>query len=95
MVGPTIRASAADITPILRALRFIDCDRLRIPWRMPEGFMRILPEAVKRNRFLADDFVFILGILSSRVFEVLARRLGMPWGLRTPGLTIALKSRGL
>ena len=34
---------------------------------MPEGFILILPDAVKLNRFLADDFVFILGIVTSLV----------------------------
>ena len=45
---------------------------------MPEGLNLILPEAVKRNRFFADDFVFILGILSPHIYEVWFRQLGMP-----------------
>jgi len=37
--------------------------RLIMPWRLPAAPARTLPEAVTLNRFLAADFVFILGIL--------------------------------
>ncbi|MNY82417.1 hypothetical protein D3C86_2244960 [compost metagenome] len=38
-------------------------ERLIMPWRLPAAAARTLPVAVILNRFLADDFVFILGIL--------------------------------
>jgi len=94
MVGTISFISDSAKMPTLRALRFIDWDRLRMPWRMPAGFMRILPVAVKRNRFFADDFVFSLGIFSSRAgaFGSMVRH---ALGFNHPGLAIALKSRGL
>ena len=36
-----------------------------MPWRLPAAPARSLPDAVILNRFLQDDFVFILGILLS------------------------------
>jgi hypothetical protein len=53
-----------------------------------------LPEAVKRNRFFADDFVFILGILSPRIYEVLVRQLGMPRDVISPA-TLSLLNRAV
>jgi hypothetical protein len=37
--------------------------RLIMPWRLPAAAALTLPVAVILNRFLAEDFVFILGIL--------------------------------
>jgi hypothetical protein len=38
-------------------------ERLIMPWRLPAAAASTLPVAVILNRFFADDFVFILGIL--------------------------------
>lgn len=72
----------------------MDWERFRIPCRIPEGLNLILPEAVKRNRFFADDFVFILGILSPRIYEVLVRQLGMPREVISPA-TLSLLNRAV
>ncbi len=56
--------------------------RLIMPWRLPAAPARTLPEAVILNRFLADDLVFILGILLYPN-SVKHRRHGMP--LHRPG----------
>src|SRR5260370_40992886 len=47
-----------------RLWRFIFCERLIRPWRFMPGPASTLPVAVILNRFLTDDFVFILGIWS-------------------------------
>jgi hypothetical protein len=39
-----------------------------MPWRLPAAAARTLPEPVILNRFLAEDFVFILGILLLHIF---------------------------
>jgi hypothetical protein len=44
-------------------LRMVLFERLIMPWRLPAAPARNLPDAVILNRFLQDDFVFILGIL--------------------------------
>src|ERR1044072_2483041 len=54
-------ASASTIVP--RASRMNLLDRLIMPWRLPAAAATTLPVAVILNRFLAADFVFILGIL--------------------------------
>src|ERR671917_38535 len=63
----TIPASDSDSTVVPRALRTNLVVRLIMPWRLPACWTLILPVAVKLKRFLAPDFVFILGIpLSSK-----------------------------
>ena len=46
-----------------RWLRICLFERLIMPWRLPAAPAITSPEAVKRKRFFAADFVFILGIL--------------------------------
>ncbi len=60
-----------------RAFRFIFCGRRRRKWLLQAKFPRTLPDAVRRNRFFALDFVFILGISHSFRWSV-RERLGMP-----------------
>ena len=57
-----MRASEADKIMVPRALRFIFWERFDMPWRSWAGLARTLPEAVRRNRFLALDLVFNLGM---------------------------------
>ena len=52
-----------------RVFRIIFCERLLMPCCLPDAFARTLPVAVNLNRFLALDFVFILGI-SFSLFRV-------------------------
>ncbi len=61
-----------------RWLRICLLVRLIMPWRLPACPALILPEAVVLNRFLAEDLVFILGILLSP-FKALLSRHGMPF----------------
>jgi hypothetical protein len=61
-----------------RWLRICLLLRLIMPWRLPACPALILPEAVVLNRFLAEDLVFILGILLSP-FKALLSRHGMPF----------------
>src|SRR5512132_1814894 len=56
----TVASSGRIIVP--RAWRFIFCGRRRKLWRLQAPLARILPVAVKRNRFLAADLFFSLGI---------------------------------
>jgi len=58
----TSRASARLKIMVPRVERFIYWERRRRKCCLPEGLARTLPEAVRRKRFLALDFVFILGI---------------------------------
>ena len=59
----TMRVSGSERTVVPRALRRNELERLIMPWRLPAWPALILPEAVILKRFLAPDFVFILGIL--------------------------------
>ncbi len=58
----TTRESGFDSTLVPRALRINLFDRLIIMWRLPARWPMILPVPDTLNRFLAPDFVFILGI---------------------------------
>lgn len=55
--------------------RIMRCDLLRRKWFFPAVVERTFPVAVKRKRFLALLFVFILGILSPLYFSFVD---GMP-----------------
>ena len=57
--------SEPDMTRVPRKLRICSFERLIMPWRLPDWPCLILPEAVKRKRFLAPDFVFNLGFCVS------------------------------
>src|SRR5471030_3175225 len=57
-----IRESASDTISMPVAWRRKRLPRLLMPWRLPATPCLILPEAVKRKRFLAPLLVFILGI---------------------------------
>src|SRR5690606_13450825 len=59
----TLRASGSARTIVPRASRMNLLLRLIMPCRLPAAADFTLPEAVILNRFLAEDFVFILGIL--------------------------------
>src|SRR6185295_5999268 len=61
-----------------RWLRICLLVRLIMPWRLPAPAARIFPEAVILKRFLAEDFVFILGIWLSP-FKAIRSRHGMPF----------------
>src|SRR5687768_15204446 len=50
-------------TRVPRRFRICSLERLIMPWRLRVCPDLILPDAVKRKRFLALDFVFSLGIL--------------------------------
>src|SRR6185312_17278789 len=60
----TVRPSAWVRVWLPRLVRFIFCERLIRPWRLLPGPASTLPVAVILNRFLTDDLVFILGILT-------------------------------
>src|SRR6056297_2207121 len=75
----TILASGADRVVVPRALRMNLLVRLIMPWLLPAWAARTLPFAVTLKRFLALDFVFILGISVSFDGRLQAR-LGMPLG---------------
>ena len=87
-----MRTSASDRVVRWRALRFMLLERLRNMWRIPDGFILILPLAVKRKRFLAELLVFILGIFHNLS---LARTAGHAPGSKVPASLsqIDLKAR--
>lgn len=49
-------------TVVPRAERIIRCERLRIPWRLPDWPAITLPVALSLKRFFAPLLVFIFGI---------------------------------
>jgi len=57
-----MRASASARIMVPRDWRFIFWERLDKPWRLNAALARTFPLLVKRNRFLALDLVFNLGI---------------------------------
>src|SRR5262245_63598585 len=57
------RASPGSRIVVPRCWRICLLVRLIMPCRLPAWVARTLPVAVMVNRFLADDLVFILGIL--------------------------------
>src|SRR5690606_37502741 len=59
----TFLASGSARTMVPRASRMNLLERLIMPWRLPAAAAFTLPVPVILNRFLADDLVFILGIL--------------------------------
>ena len=65
-----------------RAFRMNFLVRLIMPWRLPAWQDLILPFAVILKRFLALDFVFILGISTSCFLEGSTTPLGSPFGRR-------------
>src|SRR5512132_2561596 len=82
----TVASSGRIIVP--RAWRFIFCGRRRKLWRLQAPLARILPVAVKRNRFLAADLFFSLGISATfRLLESLRPEHRRPtgWGCPSAG----------
>src|SRR5690606_4273758 len=59
----TFLASGSARTMVPRASRMNLLERLIMPWRLPAAAESTLPVPVILNRFLAEDLVFILGIL--------------------------------
>src|SRR5476649_1183976 len=57
-----MRVSGSDTMAMPVAWRRKRLPRFVMPWRLPATPCLILPEAVKRKRFLAPLLVFILGI---------------------------------
>ena len=60
-----MRASAAHMMVVPRALRFIFWERLRSMWFLQAKFRRIFPDAVVEKRFFALDFDLSFGISMS------------------------------
>src|SRR5712675_3191260 len=54
--------SVLNRTEVPRSWRICLFVRLIMPWRLPRWAYRTLPPAVTLKRFLAPDFVLILGI---------------------------------
>lgn len=75
-----------------RAFRFIERERLRIPWRLPLCVARILPVPVTRKRRLTPLLVFSLGILCLHIYTALkAAWLNKPAGQPLTGLGRGMK----
>lgn len=74
-----ILASGADNAVVPRALRMNFFVRLIIPCCLPAWPAMTLPVAETLKRFLALDFVFILGISVSVFLGSVCARLGMPF----------------
>src|SRR5262245_44411337 len=75
--------SLDEITRVPLRLRICSFERLIMPWRLRVWPCLILPFAVNLKRFLAPDFVFILGI--SR----------LPWPPRRPSQVRVLNPLGM
>src|SRR5262245_21813048 len=69
-----LRASPSAAMTVPVAWRRKRLPRLRMLWRLRDTGIFTLPDAVRRNRFLAPLLVFNLGILSS--FQILSAPLG-------------------
>src|SRR5215813_10059981 len=83
----TFLASGSARTIVPRASRMNLLVRLIMPWRLPMACALTLPVAVILNRFLAEDLVFILGILLSLLVG------GADCAELVSGLTRAWKSK--
>src|SRR5262245_43091931 len=66
--------SALNMTRVPRCWRICLLVRLIMPWRLPDIADRTLPVPVILKRFLAPDFVFILGIWLSSAGQLRAPR---------------------